>query len=64
MAGAAAGGAAGSGMSRGARAGVELTVALESGRSVAVAQDGNINDYRVGDRVRVASDGVTMRVTR
>lgn len=64
VAGAAAGGAAGSGMSRGARAGVELTVALESGRSVAIAQDGNINDFRVGDRVRVASDGVTTRVSR
>lgn len=64
IAGAVAGGAAGNALSRGARNGVEITVQLESGRTVAVAQDGNSNDYRVGDRVRVASDGTTTRVSR
>lgn len=64
IAGAVAGGAAGNALSRGARNGVEITVQLESGRTVAVAQDGNANDYRVGDRVRVASDGTTTRVSR
>jgi len=39
-------------------------VQLENGRTVAVVQDGNPNDYRVGDRVRVSSDGATTRVTR
>lgn len=64
VAGAAAGGAVGNAASRGSRAGIELTVTLDSGRSIAVAQDGDINEFRVGDRVRVASDGVTTRVTR
>lgn len=64
VAGAVAGGAAGNALSRSARNGVEITVRLESGSSIAVAQDGNPTDYRVGDRVRVASDGVTTRVTR
>ncbi|WP_312328642.1 glycine zipper 2TM domain-containing protein [Stenotrophomonas sp.] len=64
IAGAAAGGAAGNALSRNARNGVEITVQLENGRTVAVVQDGNANDYRVGDRVRVSSDGTTTRVTR
>ncbi|HYG05739.1 MAG TPA: glycine zipper 2TM domain-containing protein [Stenotrophomonas sp.] len=64
VAGAVAGGAAGNAMSRSARAGVEITVRLESGRTIAVTQDGNPADYRVGDRVQVASDGVTTRITR
>ena len=64
IAGAVAGGAAGNALSRSARNGVEITVQLENGRTVAVAQDGNSGDYRVGDRVRVASDGVTTRVSR
>lgn len=64
IAGAVAGGAAGNALSRSARNGVEVTVRLESGRTIAVAQDGNANDFRVGDRVQVASDGVTTRVSR
>jgi outer membrane lipoprotein SlyB len=64
IAGAAAGGAAGNALARGARNGVEITVQLENGRTVAVVQDGNPSDYRVGDRVRVSSDGTTTRVTR
>lgn len=62
--GAAAGGAAGNALARGARNGVEITVQLENGQTVAVVQDGNPSDYRVGDRVRVSSDGTTTRVTR
>lgn len=64
VAGAAAGGAAGNAMARGARAGVEITVELESGRTIAVTQDGTSQQFRVGDRVQVSSDGTTTRVTR
>jgi outer membrane lipoprotein SlyB len=64
VAGAAAGGAAGNAMARGTRPGVEITVELESGRTIAVTQDGSSRDYRIGDRVQVASDGRTTRVTR
>lgn len=64
VAGAAAGGAAGNAMARGTRAGVEITVELESGRTIAVTQDGTSQQFRVGDRVQVSSDGTTTRVTR
>lgn len=64
VAGAAAGGAVGNTMARGARPGVELTIELDSGRTIAVVQDGTSRDFRVGDRVRVSSDGTTARVTR
>lgn len=64
VAGAVAGGAAGNAMARGSRAGVEITVELDSGRTIAVTQDGTSRDYRVGDRVQVSSDGTTTRVTR
>jgi len=65
VAGAVAGGAAGNALSRSARNGVEVTVQLEqSGRTIAVTQDGNPNDFRVGDRVQVSSDGATTRVSR
>ncbi|WP_372013591.1 outer membrane lipoprotein [Pseudoxanthomonas sp. 10H] len=62
--GAVAGGAAGNAIAGTTRAGVEVTVQLESGRTVAVVQEGSPDQFRVGDRVRVASDGVTTRVTR
>lgn len=62
--GAVAGGAAGNAMAGTTRSGVEVTVQLDSGRTVAVVQDGNPDQFRVGDRVNVASDGVTTRVTR
>ena len=62
--GAVAGGAAGNAIAGTSRPGVEVTVQLESGRTVAVVQDGSPDQFRVGDRVRVASDGVTTRVTR
>jgi outer membrane lipoprotein SlyB len=64
VAGTAAGGAVGSAASRGARAGVEITVELESGRSIAVAQDGHPNDFREGDRVQVTTNGAITRITR
>lgn len=64
VAGAAAGGAAGNAMARGSRAGVEITVELQSGRTIAVTQDGSSQQFRVGDRVQVSSDGTTTRVTR
>ncbi|MBO9717572.1 MAG: hypothetical protein J7507_12375 [Pseudoxanthomonas sp.] len=62
--GAVAGGAAGNAVSGRTTPGVEFTVRLESGRAVAVVQPGSLSDYRVGDRVRVTSDGVTTRVSR
>lgn len=48
----------------GARAGVEITVRLDSGALVAVVQDVDPSPLRPGDRVRVLSDGATTRVTR
>lgn len=62
--GAVAGGAAGNAISASSHPGVEVTVQLDSGRTVAVVQEGDPNAFRVGDRVNVASDGVTSRVTR
>ncbi len=64
VAGAAAGGAVGNRMARGARNGIEITVELESGRTIAVTQEGSVNEFRVGDRVQVASDGSNSRVSR
>lgn len=64
VAGAAAGGAAGYALSQSSHPGVEVTVQLDSGRTIAVVQDGSSKQFRVGDRVNVASDGVTARVTR
>ena len=63
-AGAVAGGAAGNAIASSTTPGVEVVVRLESGQSVAVIQAGSPNDFRVGDRVRVSSDGVTTRVSR
>ncbi|RDI99386.1 hypothetical protein DVT68_00535 [Dyella solisilvae] len=64
IAGGVAGGAAGNAIARNARPGVEITVELDGGRTVAVTQDGTSGDFRVGDRVQVSSDGGTTRVTR
>lgn len=64
VAGAVAGGAVGNRVTRGGRAGIEITVELESGRTIAVTQEGSVNEFRVGDRVQVASDGNTTRVSR
>jgi outer membrane lipoprotein SlyB len=62
--GAVAGGAAGQAVASSTRPGVEITVQLDSGRTIAVVQEGDPNAFRAGDRVNVASDGVTTRVTR
>lgn len=62
--GAVAGGAAGRAISGGDTQAVEFTVRLDSGRTLAVVQPGSVNDYRVGDRVRVTNDGTTTRVAR
>ena len=64
VAGAAAGGAAGNAIAGSTTAGVEVTVLLENGQSIAVVQAGSPNEFRVGDSVRVSSDGVTTRVSR
>jgi outer membrane lipoprotein SlyB len=44
--------------------GVELTVRLDSGRMIAVVQEGSGAEFRPGDRVRVTSDGYATRVSR
>ena len=64
--GAVAGGMAGNAVQSGtgARQGVEVTVRLDSGRTVAVIQEGSPDAFRPGDRVRVTSDGQNTRVSR
>jgi len=62
--GAVAGGAAGRAISGGDTQAVEFTVRLDNGQTIAVVQPGSVNDYRVGDRVRVTNDGTTTRVAR
>jgi outer membrane lipoprotein SlyB len=64
VAGAVAGGAVGNAVSATTRPGIEITVQLDGGRTIAVVQDGNMDQFRVGDRVQITSDGVTTRVTR
>ncbi len=44
--------------------GVEVTVRLDSGKLIAVVQEGTGAEFRPGDRVRVLSDGHTTRVSR
>lgn len=64
-AGAAAGGAVGGTLAGAGRtAGVELTVELDGGQTVAVVQPGNVADFRVGDRVRVIGNAESARVIR
>ena len=46
------------------QAGVEITVRLENNQLIALVQAGSSNDFRVGDVVRVTSDGRTTRVVR
>ncbi len=63
--GAVAGGFAGSAVEEGVtrQRGLEITVRLDSGRTIAVTQ-GADEYFRPGDRVRVLSEGGTTRVTR
>lgn len=63
--GAVAGGVAGSAIEEGVtkKNGLEITVRLNSGRTIAVTQEAD-EDIRAGDRVRVLSGGGVTRVTR
>ncbi len=64
--GAILGGVVGNAVERDAtkRNGVEVTVRLDSGRTMAIVQQETGEGLRPGDRVRVLSDGYTTRVTR
>ena len=44
--------------------GVEIMVRLDSGRLLAVVQEGGPDEFRPGDRIRVLSDGYSTRVAR
>ena len=44
--------------------GIEVTVTLDSGQTVAIVQAGDIRDFRAGDRVRVVGAADNARVTR
>ena len=46
----------------GRRAGLELTVRLDEGRTMVIAQAQGDGQFRAGDRVRVVSDGATAHV--
>jgi outer membrane lipoprotein SlyB len=65
IAGAIIGGMIGSAIERDASKanGVEITVRLDSGKMIAIAQAGTGEEFRPGDRVRVLSDGYTTRVS-
>ncbi|MBI5330511.1 MAG: glycine zipper 2TM domain-containing protein [Betaproteobacteria bacterium] len=47
-----------------AKAGIEVTVRLDSGRFIAVAQEDAGEKFAVGDRVRVLESGGQARVTK
>ena len=62
--GAVAGGAAANAITSTTSAGVEITVRLENNQLISIVQAGSSNEFRVGDAVRVTSDGQTTRVVR
>jgi len=64
IAGAVLGGIIGQNVEKSAneRAGVEITVLLDSGRYIAIVQEAD-ESFRAGDRVRILSGGRTTRVT-
>lgn len=64
VAGATAGRAVGNAVTASTEAGVEITVRLDSNLLMSVVQAGTANEFRVGDSVRVTSDGQTTRVVR
>ena len=65
VAGAVAGGAIGSAIQGSQRtAGLEITVRLDSGETVAIVQPGDPRDFRMGDRVRVIGNADNARVAR
>jgi outer membrane lipoprotein SlyB len=63
VAGALLGGLAGQAVEKSAneRQAIEITVLLDGGKYIAVTQEADV-EFRVGDRVRVLSDGRTTRV--
>jgi outer membrane lipoprotein SlyB len=64
VAGAVAGGAVGNQVAARTTPGVEVTVRLENGRTLAVVQGGSPNEFRVGDNVRVSTVDGTTRVSQ
>ena len=62
--GAVVGGAVGNAITSSTQPGVEITVRLDNNELVSVVQAGTANEFRVGDSVRVTSDGQTVRVIR
>ena len=44
--------------------GLEITILLDNGQTVAVVQEGPLDAFRAGDQVNVTSDGSTTRVSR
>ena len=62
--GAVVGGAAGNAITSSTQSGVEITIRLENNQLISVVQSGSSNEFRVGDAVRVTSDGQTTRVVR
>jgi len=64
--GAVVGGVVGSAVQRATQTanGLEVTVTLDSGQTVAIIQPGDIRDFRTGDRVRVVGAEDNARVTR
>ncbi len=63
--GAVAGGVAGTMVEKGVtkKPGLELTVRLSSGRTIAVVQEDTGESFRVGDQVRVLESGGETRIT-
>jgi outer membrane lipoprotein SlyB len=43
--------------------GIEVTVRLDDGQTVAIVQPGDIRDFRMGDRVRVVGSADNTRVS-
>ena len=64
--GSVAGGIAGNAAEQAAsrQTGIELTIRLDDGRTVVIAQPAGTDAFRPGERVQVVSDGATARVTR
>ena len=65
MLGAVAGGVAGHAIEEHAtkKNGLELTVRLDSGRTIAIVQEDTGESFRVGDRVRLLESGGTARIS-
>lgn len=62
--GAVVGGAAANAITASTQPGVEITIQLSNNQLISVVQAGSSNEFRVGDVVRVTSDGQTTRVVR